>query len=60
MTWRDFQEKYHFRCAEKCCENCKHGEGDYDGDAHCHHPLVEEDRSAGGCDYCVCDLWEKE
>ena len=59
MNWIEFKRKYHYRCAERCCSNCKHGENDYDGIAKCHHPLVK-DNSSDGSDYCVCDRWERK
>ena len=60
MTWIEFSEKYHVRQTDKCCDNCKHGEDDYDGCAKCRHPYLDDGGSgfSGACDNSVCDLWE--
>lgn len=71
MCEEDFEKCFNWRTAEKCCANCKHGEGEYEGYATCYHPK----RNDGGYAYkegelvskcfpynthkCdVCDLWE--
>lgn len=71
MCNEDFKKCFNWRIAEKCCENCKHGEEECDAYITCHHPK----RNDGGYAYeegetaskfytynskrhMVCDLWE--
>lgn len=61
MTWDEFKTAYNFRVAEKCCENCKHGEVDWEGACNCLHPLIDDDdgwRYHSGMISSVCNLWE--
>ena len=67
-TDKAFEEKYNLRIADKCCLNCRHGDGEYDGAATCSHREREfYDEEVGymrkgsyncAC-YNVCDAWEK-
>ena len=60
MTWKEFEEKYHFRDADKCCMNCRHGAEEYYGDCRCLHPLVADNEEfCGNATHNVCDLWDK-
>lgn len=61
MTWDDFKAAYNFRMAEKCCENCKHGWEDFEGECYCQNPKLDEIgcyRNRGMVNN-VCDLWER-
>ena len=60
ITWDEFEKKYHFRQAERCCENCAFGNPGYEGECDCEHPCLTASGANGR--YCndVCDLWEKE
>ena len=59
MTWVEFAKTYHFRVAERCCANCKHGKVRYGGECDCTHPLVVDDDDITGRSIAdVCDLWD--
>lgn len=48
MNAIDFQLKYGYRLCEKCCGNCKWGDGiDYDGGTDCFHPLLQQEEGKG-------------
>ena len=63
---KDFEKKFNYRTADRCCANCKHGENEYEGGATCHHvERFDFGRDADirimsynvlQCD--VCDAWE--
>ena len=66
-SFRDFEKKYNYRVAGKCCGSCKHGELEYEGNCTCHHPArfdFGRDNDQRIMSYnavlcCVCDAWEK-
>lgn len=66
----DFERESHYRIADRCCGNCKHGLGDFEGEATCEHPKRNDFGHCGDpgdrkvmtdnvwqCN--VCDWWEK-
>ena len=63
----DFERKYNYRLAERCCANCKHGENGYEGCATCRHPERFDFgrhndfriRAYNVNQSDVCDAWEK-
>lgn len=64
----DFEKKFNYRTADRCCVNCKYGESEWEGGGTCHHPERfdfgrDDDTRIMSynvlqCD--VCDAWEKK
>ena len=49
MNSNEFKSKYGYRRCEKCCGNCKWGNGiDYDGGTDCFHHLLQEGNDKNG------------
>lgn len=65
-SYKDFEMKFNYRTADRCCANCKHGENEYDGCCTCRHRErfdLGRDADSRIMSYnvmqCnVCDAWE--
>lgn len=60
MEREEFDKKYNYKTADKCCYTCKSSylsEFDKQGDFHCLRMEFAEDELEG---YKICDLWERE
>lgn len=53
-----FRDKYHVRCADRCCANCKYGSAEFEGEATCDHPEREQPTSHNSDLFHVCDVWK--
>ena len=62
----DFRKRFHERCADRCCVNCKYGVDELEGVASCIHPargytLERQDYFLCNTMACrVCDAWERD
>ena len=58
MTNQEFEKKYNYRMADKCCGCCRHGDSEADGECACKHP----DRDGYGLtdQCCICDEFEED
>ena len=67
-SMKDFEDKFHYRVAERCCGNCAHGGLEYEGGGTCHHPERFDYGHDDDCrissynvmQCCVCDAWKKK